>query len=611
MCGIVGYIGNKEATPFLLKGLARLEYRGYDSSGMCVYGKDGLQVYKKQGKVYELEKHLGTVSKLTGTLGIAHTRWATHGVPSDVNAHPHVSNNKKIAVVHNGIVENYESIKNLLQERGFSFSSQTDTEVIANLIQYVQEQEKISFIDAVRIALSKLEGAYGLAIVHEDEKDSLFIARNGSPIVIGVGKDEFFVASDVAALAGNAKNVLYLEDGDTAILKQDGTYTVFDKEEASKEIEAQSIDIDIEQIEKGGFDHFMLKEIFEQPKAIQDSLRGRINVEDGSVTLGGIKEYEKRLVHARKIIFVACGTSWHAALTGKYFIEELSGIAVEVEYASEFRYRNPIVDDRDVVIGISQSGETADTLGALEHAKEKGATILGICNVVGSSLARLTDAGIYTHAGPEISVASTKAFTTQLSVLLLLAAQLGELTGATATEERKKFLSELVSLPDSIGSILEKTDQIQDVAEALAKKEDVFFLGRNVCFPVALEGALKMKEISYIHAEGYPSGEMKHGPLALIESGTPAVFVSSGERQKEKLLGNIEEVSARGAEIIVVAGKNFNSSIGTTLSIPETHDLLVPVTATIVLQLLSYYVAVERGTDVDMPRNLAKSVTVE
>jgi len=611
MCGIVGYIGNKEATPFLLKGLARLEYRGYDSAGICVCGKDDLQVYKKQGKVSELEKHLGTVSKSTGTLGIAHTRWATHGIPSDVNAHPHVSNNKKIAVVHNGIIENYESIKNLLEEKGFSFSSQTDTEVIANLIQYVQGQEKISFIDAVRIALSKLEGAYGLAIVHEDEKDSLFIARNGSPIVIGVGKDEFFVASDVAALAGNAKNVLYLEDGDTAILKQDGTYTVFDKEEASKEIEAQSIDIDIEQIEKGGFDHFMLKEIFEQPKAIQDSLRGRINVEDGSITLGGIKEYEKRLVHARKIIFVACGTSRHAALTGKYFIEELSGIAVEVEYASEFRYRNPIVDDRDVVIGISQSGETADTLGALEHAKEKGATILGICNVVGSSLARLTDAGIYTHAGPEISVASTKAFTTQLSVLLLLAARLGELTGATTTEERKKFLSELVSLPDSIGSILEKTDQIQEVAEALAKKEDVFFLGRNVCFPVALEGALKMKEISYIHAEGYPSGEMKHGPLALIESGTPAVFVSSGERQKEKLLGNIEEVSARGAEIVVVAGKNFNSSIGTTLSVPETHDLLVPVTATIVLQLLSYYVAVERGTDVDMPRNLAKSVTVE
>jgi len=621
MCGIIGYIGHRNISDVLISGLKRLEYRGYDSAGIAIFTDDKIYVYKKVGKVSTLEEEIKNFSsfELNSKIGIAHTRWATHGEPSDINAHPHTDCSGKIAVVHNGIVENYATIKKKLESLGHIFKSQTDTEVIAHLIEEFYNDTG-NFEISVQLALSHIEGTYGLAIISSIEPDKIITARKGSPIIIGIGDNEYVVASDASAIVGITRNVIYLEDGEMAILSKNGVKikkisenTGFLYKDEVIEERIHELTFSLEEIEKGGFPHFMLKEIFEQPESIQNSMRGRIS-EDGNVKLGGLTSVMDKILNARRFIITACGTSWHAGLVGKYMIEQYAGIPVEVEYASEFRYRNPVVFKDDVVWLISQSGETADTLAALRLAKEKGATVLGIVNVVGSTIARESHAGVYIHAGPEIGVASTKAFTSQLVVLSLITLLLGREKGVLDEKISKEIATELKSLPEKVKKILELNDFIKTIAEKYKDHRNFLYLGRGFNYPVALEGALKLKEISYIHAEGYPAAEMKHGPIALIDENMPVVFIAVKDNVYEKVLSNMEEVKARRGKIISVVTevdekvKKLSDHI---IQIPQTFDLLMPILAVIPLQLLAYHIAVLRGCDVDQPRNLAKSVTVE
>lgn len=612
MCGIVAYLGNKQAYPILIKGLHRLEYRGYDSAGVALLNSD-LNVYKCKGKVSDLEKFSEEKDK-TGTIGIGHTRWATHGVPNDVNAHPHYSQNKELVIIHNGIIENYASLKEELEKRGHNFLSETDTEVLIHLIEDIQTKAGVDLEEAIRMALNEVVGAYAIVIISKKDSNRLFAAKKGSPLVIGVGDKEFYIASDATPIVEYTKNVVYLEDEEIAVLNRDGDLKIKTIKNKKKTPYIQELELQLEAIEKGGFDHFMLKEIYEQPRSIRDCMRGRLNASEGILALGGIKDYEQKLVNAKRIIFVACGTSWHAGLVGEYLFEDLARIPVEVEYASEFRYRNPIIYEDDVVIAISQSGETADTLAAIELAKSKGATIIGVCNVVGSSIARATHAGSYTHAGPEIGVASTKAFTAQVTVLTLMALYIAQKKGTIPKSHFHQLLSELESIPSKIEKVLKLNDKIKYISDIYKDSRNFLYLGRGYSFPVALEGALKLKEISYIHAEGYPAAEMKHGPIALIDEEMPVVVIATKGNSYEKVVSNIQEVKARKGKIIAVVtegDKVVNQMADFVMEVPETDEKLVPLISVVPLQLLSYHIAVMRGCNVDQPRNLAKSVTVE
>jgi glucosamine--fructose-6-phosphate aminotransferase (isomerizing) len=612
MCGIVAYIGNRQAYPVLMKGLQRLEYRGYDSAGIALL--DGvLKVYKCKGKVVDLHNHIGEQDK-TGTIGIAHTRWATHGVPNDVNAHPHHSASKNLVMIHNGIIENYGPLKEEMQKRGHVFLSDTDTEVLIHLIEDIQEKEKVRLGEAVRIALNQVVGAYAIVVLAHDQPDELIAAKKGSPMVIGIGENEFFIASDATPIVEYTKNVVYLEDEEIAFIERGKELKIKTIKNKAKTPYVQELEMQLEALEKGGYDHFMLKEIYEQPRSIKDSMRGRLSSAEGFVNLGGIKDYEQKFVHAKRIVFIACGTSWHAGLVGEYLFEDLARIPVEVEYASEFRYRNPIVYEDDVIIAISQSGETADTLAAIELAKSKGATIIGICNVVGSSIARATNAGSYTHAGPEIGVASTKAFTAQVTVLTLMALRIGFLKGTISAARFHQLLNELEAIPEKIEKVLKTNDKIKSIAEIYKNSSNALYLGRGYSFPVALEGALKLKEISYIHAEGYPAAEMKHGPIALIDEEMPVFVIATKGTSYEKVVSNIQEVKARKGKIIAIVTEGDTQVKGMAdyiIEIPETDEILVPLVSVVPLQLLSYHIAVMRDCNVDQPRNLAKSVTVE
>ena len=613
MCGIVAYIGEKEAFPIVLKGLKRLEYRGYDSSGIAINNNLNLNLFKKQGKVAELEKYVEGVDT-SGNIGIGHTRWATHGEPNDVNAHPHLSGNGKFALVHNGIIENYAILKKELISRGHEFKSETDTEVLMHLIEDVIEKENVDLFEGVRQALHEVHGAYAIVVISEKNTQELIAARKSSPLVVGIGEGEFYVASDATPIVEYTKNVVYLEDGEIAQLSLGTGLKIKTINNVEKTPYIQELELQLEALEKGGYEHFMLKEIFEQPRSIMDCMRGRINLKNSSVALGGIKDYEEKIVNAKRLIIVACGTSWHAGIVGEYLLEELARIPVEVEYASEFRYRNPIINEDDVVICISQSGETADTIAAITLAKERGATILGICNVVGSSISRLTDCGSYTHAGPEIGVASTKAFTAQVTVLTLLALMIGKKKGTIPSNRFNRILFELNSIPEKVEEVLKSDEQIKFIAEIYKDASNALYLGRGINFPVALEGALKLKEISYIHAEGYPAAEMKHGPIALIDEEMPIFVIATKDASYEKVVSNIQEVKARKGKIIAVVTKGdteVKAIADHVIEIPETDDVLVPLIATIPMQLLSYHIAVMRGCNVDQPRNLAKSVTVE
>lgn len=615
MCGIVGYVGDKDAYPILIKGLYRLEYRGYDSAGVAIINpKNQLNVFKKKGKVSDLDIFCKD-KDTSGKIGIAHTRWATHGEPNDVNAHPHLSQNGKLAIIHNGIIENYASLKEGLKKRGHKFLSDTDTEVLIHLIEDIQKNENVSLEDAVITALNQVIGAYAIVILDKDNPDTLIVAKKSSPMVIGIGKNEYVVASDASPIIEYTRNVVYLDDETVAILKKNEEIRIVhlkDKKQITPYIE--ELTMELEAIEKGGYEHFMLKEIFEQPKSVKDSMRGRINAQEGKVYLGGIRDYENILINAPRIIIVGCGTSYHAGLIGEYLFEDLTRIPVEVEYGSEFRYRNPIIYPKDVVIAISQSGETADTLAAIEIAKQRDATVLGICNVVGSSIARATHAGSYTHAGPEIGVASTKAFTAQVTVLTLMALQIAQLKQTLPTTRFRSLLYELEAIPQKIEQVLESDAYIQEIAKIYKDAKNFLYLGRGYGYPIALEGALKLKEISYIHAEGYPAAEMKHGPIALIDENMPVVFLANKGPNYEKVLSNIQEVKARKGKIIaiVTAGdKEVKKYADHIIEIPETDEALSPLVSVIPLQLLAYHIAVLRGCNVDQPRNLAKSVTVE
>lgn len=614
MCGIVGYIGKNDAYPILIKGLKRLEYRGYDSSGVAIVNNNELKVFKKKGKVVELEEFVKTQDS-KGSIGIGHTRWATHGEPNDRNAHPHFSGDHNLAIIHNGIIENYAIIKEELTKRGHTFTSDTDTEVLIHFIEEIQRNEKVDLLEAVRIALSEVHGAYAIVIISKDDPDTLIAARKSSPLVIGIAEnDEYYIASDASPIIEYTKNVVYLEDGEIAHLNRKTGLKIKNIENEDKTPFIQELELHLEALEKGGYEHFMLKEIYEQPRSIRDCMRGRLNVSTGEVSLGGIKDYEEKLANAKRIIFVACGTSWHAGLVGEYLFEEFARIPVEVEYASEFRYRNPIVGEEDVVIAISQSGETADTLAAIKLAKSKGATIIGICNVVGSSIARETHAGSYTHAGPEIGVASTKAFTAQVTVLTLMALMIGKKKGTIKQSDYTRLLFELDSIPSKVEELLKQNAAIKYIAEIYKNASNALYLGRGFCFPVALEGALKLKEISYIHAEGYPAAEMKHGPIALIDEEMPVFVIATHGASYEKVVSNIQEVKARKGKIIAIVTKGDKVVKGIAdhiIEIPAAEDALVPLLAAIPFQLLSYHVAVMRGCNVDQPRNLAKSVTVE
>lgn len=614
MCGIVGYIGKNDAYPILIKGLKRLEYRGYDSSGVAIVNNNELKVFKKKGKVVELEEFVKTQDS-KGTIGIGHTRWATHGEPNDRNAHPHFSGNHNLAIIHNGIIENYAIIKEELTKRGHTFTSDTDTEVLIHFIEEIQRNEKVDLLEAVRIALSEVHGAYAIVIISKDDPDTLIAARKSSPLVIGIAEnDEYYIASDASPIIEYTKNVVYLEDGEIASLNRKTGLKIKNIENEDKTPYIQELELHLEALEKGGFEHFMLKEIYEQPRSIRDCMRGRLNVSTCEVSLGGIKDYEEKLANAKRIIFVACGTSWHAGLVGEYLFEEFARIPVEVEYASEFRYRNPIVGEEDVVIAISQSGETADTLAAIKLAKSKGATIIGICNVVGSSIARETHAGSYTHAGPEIGVASTKAFTAQVTVLTLMALMIGKKKGTIKQSDYTRLLFELDAIPSKVEELLKQDAAIKYIADIYKNASNALYLGRGFCFPVALEGALKLKEISYIHAEGYPAAEMKHGPIALIDEEMPVFVIATHGASYEKVVSNIQEVKARKGKIIAIVTKGDKVVKGIAdhiVEIPAAEDALVPLLAAIPFQLLSYHVAVMRGCNVDQPRNLAKSVTVE
>ena len=615
MCGIVGYIGDKKAYPILIKGLSRLEYRGYDSAGIALLTPTSdLNIYKRQGKVQNLVDFIGK-STTIGNVGIGHTRWATHGLPNDINAHPHISEDGKIALVHNGIIENYAILKEELIKRGHSFKSETDTEVLIHLIDDIYKNGNVSLAEAVRLALNKVVGAYAIVVVSPEEPNKLICAKKSSPLVIGIGNDEYYIASDATPFIEYTKNAVYLEDGHMAIIDKDNGFKIYEiKNETEVNPYIQELDMKLESLEKEGYEHFMLKEIYEQPRAIHDSFRGRLNAKEGWISLGGLKEYEEQIANADRIIIIACGTSWHAALVAEYYFEDLARSPVEVEYASEFRYRNPIIRKGDVVMAISQSGETADTLAALKMAKEKGAILLGIVNVVGSTISRVTDAGSYTHAGPEIGVASTKAFTTQVTLMAIMAIMIGKKRGTIDPHKYQNLLNEMEALPSKIETLLESDEYIKEIAKEYKDCPNALFLGRGSAFPIALEGALKLKEISYIHAEGYPAAEMKHGPIALIDENMPVFVIATKGEHYEKVVSNIQEVKARKGKVIAIVTKGDTVVKGIAdhvIHIPATDEILVPILATIPLQLLSYHIAVMRECDVDQPRNLAKSVTVE
>jgi glucosamine--fructose-6-phosphate aminotransferase (isomerizing) len=611
MCGIVGYIGYRDAYPIIIKGLHRLEYRGYDSAGIAILN-NGLKVYKKAGKVSDLENFVQGVDT-TSTIGMGHTRWATHGAPSDRNSHPHSSGNRRLTIIHNGIIENYATIKEALLAKGHVFKSDTDTEVLIHLVEDIENETGVDIGEAVRIALNRVIGAYAIVIMSADEPDLLIAARKGSPMVIGVGKGEYFIASDATPIVEYTKNVIYLNDNEIAYIRREDLL-IKNIDNTVQTPYIQELDLKLEMLEKGGYDHFMLKEIYEQPRSIRDCLRGRIYPQDGKVQLGGVKEYVEKLKNVDRIIIIACGTSWHAGLVGEYLIEEYARVPVEVEYASEFRYRNPIITEKDLVIAISQSGETADTMAAIELAKEKGATIFGICNVVGASIPRTTHAGVYTHAGPEIGVASTKAFTAQVTVLTLMAFYIAQQRGTITQSKLIEYLTELNEIPELVERALLANDHVKEIAAKIKDSNNCLFLGRGSSFPVALEGALKLKEISYIHAEGYPAAEMKHGPIALIDEDMPVVFIATKNSSYEKVISNIQEVKARKGQVIAIVTEGdtvVKDMVDYVIEIPQTGEAFVPLLATIPLQLLSYHIAVMRGCNVDQPRNLAKSVTVE
>jgi len=612
MCGIVAYIGHRQASEVILKGLKRLEYRGYDSAGIALMnGK--LNVYKKKGKVAELE-HFIKDKEVTSNIGIGHTRWATHGEPNDTNAHPHFSQSGELAIIHNGIIENYASLKADLTNRGYEFKSETDSEVFINFIEDIYKNSKdVTFEEAVRLALTKVVGAYAIVILSKDHPNQLIAARKGSPLVIGVGKDEFFLASDATPIVEYTDEVIYVNDYEIALIKE-GKVSVRDTKDVQMTPYVQKVDLELEAIEKGGYEHFMLKEIFEQPKSIKDCFRGRLNAKNGSLVLGGIREYSNALINAERIVIVACGTSWHAGLVAEYIFEEFCRIPVEVEYASEFRYRNPIIKEGDIMFAISQSGETADTLAAMELAKSKGAIVLGVCNVVGSSISRVSHEGVYTHAGPEIGVASTKAFTAQLTVLTMIALRVAHRKGTVTEQRYRELLAEMEQIPQKVEIALKTDKQVEQISTLFKDARNFLYLGRGYNFPVALEGALKLKEISYIHAEGYPAAEMKHGPIALIDAEMPVVFIATRDSSYDKIVSNIQEVKARKGKVIAIVSEGdalIPGMVDHTIEVPGTHEALMPMVATIPLQLLSYHIAVMRGANVDQPRNLAKSVTVE
>ncbi len=613
MCGIVGYIGNREAYPILIKGLQRLEYRGYDSAGVVMLQNGNFNLFKKAGKVNDLQAFIDN-RDISGTIGIGHTRWATHGVPNDTNAHPHLANSGNLVLIHNGIIENYATLKEQLIKRGYMFHSDTDTEVLINLIEEIKQKENLPLGEAVRVALNEVVGAYAIVVMEKSNPDLLVAARKGSPLVLGIGKDEYFIASDASPIVEFTKNVVYLDDKEYAIITRNDGFVVKTLGNVEMTPFIQELELDLEAIEKGGFDHFMLKEIYEQPKAIIDSIRGRVSAEEGWIKLGGILEYINRINKAKRFIITACGTSYHSGLLGEYLIEDIARVPVEVEYASEFRYRNPIINESDVVIAISQSGETADTLAAIGIAKERQALIYGICNVIGSSIPRASHAGSYSHAGPEIGVASTKAFSTQVVILTLLALQVAQHKGTIATSHLRRILYELEAIPKKIEETLKLNDQIKEIAAVFKDATNFLYLGRGYNFPVAMEGALKLKEISYIHAEGYPAAEMKHGPIALIDEQMPVVVLATNESAYEKLVSNIMEVKARKGKVIAVVNEGdteIKALADYCIEIPATEEILTPLLTVVPLQLLSYHIALMRGANVDQPRNLAKSVTVE
>ncbi|WP_299435238.1 glutamine--fructose-6-phosphate transaminase (isomerizing) [uncultured Aquimarina sp.] len=615
MCGIVGYIGHREAYPIVLKGLKRLEYRGYDSAGIALYDGQDIKLSKTKGKVADLEERLVKEISTDGSVGIGHTRWATHGVPNDVNSHPHYSNSGDLVIIHNGIIENYESLRKELINRGYTFTSETDTEVLVNLIEDVKTKENVKLGKAVQIALNQTIGAYAIAVFDRQKPDEIVVARLGSPLAIGVGENEFFIASDASPFIEYTNNAIYLEDGEMAIVRRKKGIKVRNiKDDSLVDPYVQELQINLEQIEKGGYDHFMLKEIYEQPSAISDTYRGRMRVAEGIIKMAGIDDNLAKLLNAKRILIIACGTSWHAGLVAEYIFEELVRIPVEVEYASEFRYRNPVIHQDDVVIAISQSGETADTMAAIKLAKERGAFVFGVCNVVGSSISRETHAGAYTHAGPEIGVASTKAFTTQITVLSLIALKLAERKGTISNSDFHYYLQELERIPEKVKLALESNEHIKQIADTYKDAKNFLYLGRGYNFPVALEGALKLKEISYIHAEGYPAAEMKHGPIALIDEHMPVVVIATKKGHYEKVVSNIQEIKSRKGKIIgiVTEGDETVKALADhVIEIPETIEFLTPLLTTIPLQLLSYHIAVMLDKNVDQPRNLAKSVTVE
>jgi glucosamine--fructose-6-phosphate aminotransferase (isomerizing) len=613
MCGIVAYIGHREAYPIIIKGLKRLEYRGYDSAGVALLTPEkALNIYKKSGKVVDLENE-SKGKDLHANTGMGHTRWATHGAPNDVNAHPHLSQSGEFAIIHNGIIENYHSLKTALIERGHTFKSETDTEVLIHLIEEVHKNNSVSFEEAVRMTLTQVVGAYAIVILSKSNPNYLIGARKGSPMVVGIGENEHFIASDATPIVEYTRNVIYLNDGELVII-DNNNLTVKTIDNTIKTPFIQELEINLESIEKGGFEHFMLKEIYEQPRSILDSFRGRTHINDGAITMAGVDKFEDKLKNVKRIIIVGCGTSWHAGLVGEYLFEDFARVPVEVEYASEFRYRNPVLDETDFVIAISQSGETADTLAALELAKSKGATIFGVCNVVGSSIPRFTDAGAYTHAGPEIGVASTKAFTAQVTALILMALSVAQKRGTLSTQRLRELLIELETIPAKVETTLKLNDSIKEIAKEFEQSNNALYLGRGYGFPIALEGALKLKEISYIHAEGYPAAEMKHGPIALIDEEMPVVIIATQHSNYEKVISNIQEVRARKGRVIAIAtegDEHIKQHADHVIYIPHCEEAMLPLIASVPLQLLSYHVAVMRGCNVDQPRNLAKSVTVE
>ena len=613
MCGIVGYVGSKDAYPIIVKGLKRLEYRGYDSAGVAIGQSQGIAILKQKGKVVDLENYVIDKNS-TGSIGIGHTRWATHGAPSQVNAHPHLSGDSKLALIHNGIIENYDSLKKALLAKGHFFESDTDTEILVHLIEEIKNHEKVSLFEAVRLALSEVVGAYAIVVIEKGQNNEFIAARKGSPLLIGVGRDEYYIASDATPIIEYTNEVVYLQDAEIARINCAEPLEIKTISNEGITPYIHELKLSLDTIEKAGFSHFMLKEIYEQPKSVLDTMRGRIDPKNKELKLGGISDYEQKIINANRIIIVACGTSWHAGLIGEYLFEDLARIPVEVEYASEFRYRNPIIRESDIVLAISQSGETADTLAAIKLAKEKGATVLGICNVAGSSIPRITHAGIYTHAGPEIGVASTKAFTTQVVVLVLMALRIGKHKGTLSNNNYHQIITQLEVIPEKMQKVLKNNNQIEVIAKQFKDATNFLYLGRGYNFPVALEGALKLKEISYIHAEGYPAAEMKHGPIALIDSEMPIVVVATKKGNYEKVVSNIQEVKARGGRLIAVVtegDKMVKELADYCIEIPNCFEELAPLLSNMPLQLLSYHIALLRGCNVDQPRNLAKSVTVE